>query len=287
VEIVGNVLEPWGRRRNLAVNAYFCEVWSFFWELPDEPMGRINEAHGRPPNGKTGHKAGAPGNAARRAHSDTYDMGQMNRPIEPTDEGLLAQIIAGNEEAFVQLYRRKQASIYRFALHMSGNPAIAEDVTQEVFMAIIRDAGRFDPARGSVGGFLFGIARNHLRKRWEQEQRFIGFDGDPDDLAPAACSNGNGAAGDRYGEHAMQRLKRAIATLPENYREALVLCDLQEMSYEEAAATLGCPVGTVRSRLHRSRALLTEKLRDERTYTGPQTRKARGADIRRASAVGE
>jgi RNA polymerase sigma-70 factor, ECF subfamily len=215
----------------------------------------------------------------------------MKRPIEPTDEGLLVQIVTGSEEAFVQLYRRKQAGIYRFALHMSGNPAIAEDVTQEVFMAIIRDGGRFDPARGNVGGFLFGIARNHLRKRWEQEQRFIGFDGDPDELA-AASSNGNGSVrhGDeRYGHESMQRLKRAIATLPENYREALVLCDLQEMSYEEAAAALECPVGTVRSRLHRARGLLTEKLRDERTYgrAGAQARHPEGPDVRRASAVGE
>ncbi len=208
----------------------------------------------------------------------------MKRSIEPTDEGLLAQIIGGSEDAFVQLYRRKQAGIYRFALHMSGNPAIAEDVTQEVFMAIIRDAGRFDPARGSVGGFLFGIARNHLRKRWEQEQRFVGFDGEPDDLAMSS-SNGNGAGrrgDDRYDDEAMQRLKRAVATLPENYREALVLCDLQEMSYEEAAAALECPVGTVRSRLHRARALLTDKLREERTCG-----RAGDRDVRRASAVGE
>lgn len=216
----------------------------------------------------------------------------MNRSIEPTDEGLLAQITAGSEDAFVQLYRRKQACIYRFALHMSGNPAVAEDVTQEVFMAIIRNAARFDPARGSAGGFLFGIARNHLRKRWEQEQRFVGFDGDPDELAPGASSSGNGTgrqSDDRYDEEAMLRLKRAIATLPGNYREALVLCDLQEMSYEQAAAALECPVGTVRSRLHRARALLTEKLRDERTggHGGSTTRRSGDADVRRASAVGE
>jgi RNA polymerase sigma-70 factor, ECF subfamily len=247
-------------------------------------MGRINEKQGRPSNGEA--------SAARQERADIHEADQMKRSTEPTDEGLLSQILAGREEAFVQLYRRKQAGIYRFALHMSGNPALAEDVTQEVFMAIIRDAGRFDPARGSVGGFLFGIARNHLRKRWEQEQRFVGFDGDPDQLAPAASSNGsvpNRRADDRYGDEAMQRLKRAIGTLPENYREALVLCDLQEMSYEEAAASLECPVGTVRSRLHRARALLTEKLREERTCgaAGAQRRTIADRNVRRVSAVGE
>jgi RNA polymerase sigma-70 factor, ECF subfamily len=201
----------------------------------------------------------------------------MKRSTEPTDEGLLGQMIAGDEEAFTQLYRRKHPAIYRFALHMSGNAALAEDVTQEVFMAIIRDAGRFDPERGSVGGFLFGIARNHLRKRWEQEQRFVPFDGDGEEARPAVSTNGNGSGrlGDnRYDDEAMQRLRRAITTLPENYREALVLCELQEMSYDEAAAALECPVGTVRSRLHRARALLTEKMRDERR-------------VHRAPAVGE
>jgi RNA polymerase sigma-70 factor, ECF subfamily len=257
--------------------------FAHFPELGDRREGRVSEAQGRRSNEKA-----APGEAP----SDKHETGQMTRSIEPTDEGLLAEVVAGNEEAFVQLYRRKQPGIYRFALHMSGNPTVAEDVTQEVFMAIIRDAGRFDPARGALAGFLFGIARNHLRKRWEQEQRFVGFDGDPDDLAPVASSNGNGAgrhADDRYGDEAMQRLKRAIATLPENYREALVLCDLQEMSYEEAAAMLECPVGTVRSRLHRARALLTEKLRDERTrgHAGAQTRATACRDVRRISAVGE
>ncbi len=223
--------------------------------------------------------------------AETYETGQMKRSVEPTDEGLLGQIIAGCEDAFVQLYRRKQPAIYRFALHMSGNAAIAEDVTQEVFMAIVRDATRFDPARGSLGGFLFGIARNHLRKRWEQEQRFVGFDGEGDDVRAAGASNGNGAgrhADDRYDDEAMQRLKRAIATLPENYREALVLCELQEMSYEQAATALECPVGTVRSRLHRARALLTEKLRDERRVPAVERAKP-GVEggLRRSSAVGE
>jgi RNA polymerase sigma-70 factor (ECF subfamily) len=201
----------------------------------------------------------------------------MKRFIEPSDEALLSQIIAGNEEAFVELYRRKQPAIYRFALHMSGNTAVAEDVTQEVFMALVRDTGRFDPARGNLSGFLFGIARNQLRKRWEREQRFVALDGDADAIHADFSVDGNGArrhADHRYDDEAIRGLKRAIATLPEDYREALVLCDLQEMSYDEAAAALECPVGTVRSRLHRARALLTEKVRDARR-------------VQRAPAVGK
>ncbi|MGH9737527.1 MAG: RNA polymerase sigma factor [Candidatus Acidiferrales bacterium] len=221
-------------------------------------MGRGNEGPCRPSN-------------------NPDEMGEMKRAIEPTDEGLLGQVIAGDERAFVQLYRRKQGPIYRFALYMSGNAAVAEDVTQEVFMAMIRNPGRFDPTKGTLAGFLFGIARNHLRKRWEQEQRFVAMEGQVEDVRPILTGNDNGAgrqAENRYDDETIKRLKCAIGTLPGNYREALVLCDLQEMTYEEAAAELECPVGTVRSRLHRARALLTEKLREDRR-------------MQRASAVGE
>ena len=220
------------------------------------------------------------------------------------DEGLLLRrMVAGDEAAFTLLYRRKHPAIYRFALHMSGNAAIAEDVTQEVFMTLIRDAGRFDPARGTLGGFLYGIARNHLRRRWEQERNSVPLPESADELdaimARSKASGKNGTSGygngnghsNGYGNGAgvsaymlhqdefaslenVTRVRQAIATLPENYREVVVLCELNELSYEDAAAALECPVGTVRSRLHRARAILVEKLRDVQP-------------VRRASAVGE
>jgi RNA polymerase sigma-70 factor (ECF subfamily) len=209
------------------------------------------------------------------------------------DDGLLLRrMMSGDEESFTLLYRRRHPAIYRFALHMSGNVAVAEDVTQEVFMTLIRDAKRFDPARGTLSGFLFGIARNHLRRRWEQDRHSQALPEDVDelDVLLAACaasgknghSNGNGNGHgpfllkrDEFASlETVGRVRQAIATLPQNYREAVILCELEEMSYEEAAAALGCPVGTVRSRLHRARALLAEKLHDEQP-------------LRRASAVGK
>src|ERR1700690_608303 len=114
----------------------------------------------------------------------------MSGATELTDDGLVRRVLGGDEEAFALLYKRRHPSIYRFALHMSGNTAVAEDVTQEVFMALVRDAGRYDPARGSVAGFLFGVARNHLRKRWEQDRRLVPLIGDADDLGPVASGNG-------------------------------------------------------------------------------------------------
>ena len=216
----------------------------------------------------------------------------MTGTTELTDDGLVRRLLGGDEEAFGLLYKRRHPSIYRFALHMSGNAAVAEDVTQEVFMTLIRDVSRYDPASGSVAGFLFGVARNHLRKRWEQDRRLVPLVGDADDFGPLASGNGhhtnsrngNGNGNGHYAVptsrdefssmEAVSRVRKAINTLPENYREVVVLCELEEMSYEETAAALGCPVGTVRSRLHRARAILLEKLRDAQP-------------ARRASAVGE
>jgi RNA polymerase sigma-70 factor, ECF subfamily len=208
---------------------------------------------------------------------------EMNKATELTDDGLLRRVIAGDEEAFTLLYRRKHPAIYRFALHMSGNAAMADDVTQEVFMTLIRDTKRFDPARGTLGGFLFGIARNHLRKRWEQDKRLAPLMEGAEDFAGAGVAAGtagnggsrNGAGGNGNGNgfsahphdeftslETIGRVRHAIGTLPENYREVVVLCELEEMSYEEAATALDCPVGTVRSRLHRARGILVEKLRE-------------------------
>jgi RNA polymerase sigma-70 factor (ECF subfamily) len=211
----------------------------------------------------------------------------MTMAIELTDDGLLRRMMAGDEDAFTILYRRRHPALFRFALHMSGNVAVAEDVTQEVFVTLIRDVRRFDPARGTLGGFLLGVARNHLRKRWEQDRRSVPLGVDADELGhtlagPAGFGNGNGngstssngngngnGSNTFYNSHdlfasleTVGRVRQAIQTLPENYREAVVLCDLEEMSYEEAAQALDCPVGTVRSRLHRARALLLEKLRE-------------------------
>ena len=219
---------------------------------------------------------------------------ERGKETESTDNGLLQRVLAGDEGAFTLLYRRKHPAIYRFALHMSGNAAIAEDVTQEVFITLIRNTERFDPARGSLGGFLFGIARNHLRKRWEQERRMVALKEGSEDhehfesafsttgrgknFLGRVNDNGNGETAHPADQFASletaSRVRQAVATLPESYREVVVLCELEEMSYEEAAAALDCPIGTVRSRLHRARTLLIEKLRDYKL-------------VGRAAAVGE
>ncbi|HJQ25448.1 MAG TPA: RNA polymerase sigma factor [Blastocatellia bacterium] len=178
------------------------------------------------------------------------------------DEDLLRLALAGDEAAFTALYRRRQPSVYRFALQMSGSRALAEDVTQEVFLTLVRDGQRFDPERGRLLAFLFGVARHHVLRRLARERSFIQMAESEDE---SAASVGLIAEGDPLSEltrgEMIARVRAAVLALPPHYREAVVLCDLHEMSYAEAAEVIGCAIGTVRSRLHRARLMLIEKLR--------------------------
>lgn len=173
-----------------------------------------------------------------------------------TDEDLLAGVAAGDRAAFAELFQRRNGNVYRFALHMLGQPSLADDVTQEVFLAVMRDAGRFDASRSSAVAWLCGIARNHALRRLAADHRIVALDEQED--APAAP--GSDPVVDLARAETIEQVRAAVLTLPLVYREAVALCDLQEMSYVDAAAALGCAIGTVRSRLHRGRALLGEKL---------------------------
>jgi len=180
------------------------------------------------------------------------------------DEELVTLMIAGDEEAFTTLYRRRQGGIYRFALRMSGSEATADDVTQETFLALIDNARRFDPSRGNLSGYLYGIARNRLLRRLERDHAYVPL-GD-EGVEPAAQPRRAGDAetdplGSLTRAEAVDRVRSAVLALPAHYREVVVLCELEELSYAEAAGALGCALGTVRSRLARGRSLLAEKLR--------------------------
>ncbi|MEX2262460.1 MAG: RNA polymerase sigma factor [Bryobacteraceae bacterium] len=193
--------------------------------------------------------------------------GEGPEPIVPSDESLLQRMRKGDEDAFTVLYRRHRGAVYRFALHMSGSAAVAEEVAQEVFMVLIKDTRNYDARRGSLGSWLYGIARNFTLRCLERDRSFvpIGEEFGNGDQVPAELI----VSGDTLSEMArterIDGLRKAILALPARYREAVVLCDLHEMSYAEAASVTGSAVGTIRSRLHRARALLLEKLRAANT----------------------
>jgi RNA polymerase sigma-70 factor (ECF subfamily) len=181
------------------------------------------------------------------------------------DIQLLQMAAAGEEAAFVTLYRRWQGNLYRYSLRLSSSASIAEDVTQEVFLALMDGGSGFDPARGSFSSYAYGIARNHALRRMTRERIFAPIADDAEDKPEgiqSAWRLRSDPLDDLTQQERIDSLHRAVAALPLRYREVVVLCELQELSYAEAAQVIGCPEGTIRSRLHRARMLLLEKLQE-------------------------
>ena len=186
----------------------------------------------------------------------------MSIADQERDDVLLRRAGKGDEEAFALLYRRHQAALYRFALRMTGSPWAAEEIVQDVFVMLLRDPKKYDAARGTLGGFLYGVTRNHVLKHLERLPREV----------PLEVQNDNGTgpgivlkdvsspAIQAEKRERVERVWAAVLDLPAEFREAVVLCELEERSYEEAAQRIGCPIGTIRSRLHRGRALLMARL---------------------------
>ncbi|HKY05631.1 MAG TPA: RNA polymerase sigma factor [Blastocatellia bacterium] len=188
----------------------------------------------------------------------------MDLALPHSDDELLRLVIAGNEDAFAALYRKRHGAVYRFALQMSGSPAIAEDVTQEVFLVLIREARSYDSSRGSLSAFLYGIARNYVLRYLKRDRAYVSMAEDAEETTESATGQlvaQQDPLGDLTRNETIEAVRQAVLALPPHYREVVVLCDLHETSYTEAAGILGCAVGTIRSRLHRGRGILVEKLR--------------------------
>jgi RNA polymerase sigma-70 factor, ECF subfamily len=171
------------------------------------------------------------------------------------EAALLRRAREGDEGAFAELYARHHKPVYRYAARMCG-PDAANDVLQETFVVILERGERFDPSRGTFGAYLFGIARHMVLRQLGPKYEVPAIVGDESPLArhqPDALD----ALTER---ERIAAVRAAIASLPPVYREVVVLCDLEELEYPAAAQIVGCPIGTIRSRLHRARALLLSKL---------------------------
>jgi RNA polymerase sigma-70 factor, ECF subfamily len=188
--------------------------------------------------------------------------GEMRIAEQERDDVLLRRASKGDEESFVLLYRRHQSSLYRFALRMTGSQWGAEEIVQDVFMTLMREPKRYDASRGVLGAYLFGIARNRVMKHLERLPREVPLvERDEDGTGPGVVLQ-DAFTPAMWAERRerLERVRAAVLELPADFREAVVLCELEEKSYEEAAQLIGCPIGTIRSRLHRGRALLLAKL---------------------------
>lgn len=175
---------------------------------------------------------------------------KMTAHNQVTDEELYRRAKEGDRRAFGILYDRRHQGLYRYALHMTGNHASAEEATHDAFLSLIQPASRFDARFGTVEAYLYGAVRNiarRIRPAFPMEESREATE--PGDLLA-----------DLIGDEEASALHVAIRELPEAYRDAVILCDLEERTYDEAARLMRCPVGTVRSRLSRARGILAAKL---------------------------
>jgi RNA polymerase sigma-70 factor (ECF subfamily) len=177
------------------------------------------------------------------------------------DRDLLQRFCGGDREAFTALYRAHFPAVFRFVLYMTGDRMQAGEITQDVFVWLVDHPGDFDPVRGELPAFLGGVARKMLHRRQQVDRRWLPLEESA--FAPTGETGTDFVSGISKRQD-VEELRRAIAALPERYREALVLCDLEEKSYQQAAAELGCALGTVRSRLHRARELLARKFQSKK-----------------------
>lgn len=189
------------------------------------------------------------------------------------DADLAGRAAAGDTEAFAAIFERYQHLVYRFARAMTGSTDAAEDVTQEVFVVLMRELRRYQPERAMLSTYLYGIARNVSRDRLRRDRRLLSFltrgvlltvGIHPDDPLENITAAETGA-----------EVRRALARIPVKHREVVVLCDLHGLSYADAAAVLHTTTAAVRARLHRGRHLLRQRL--ARTISGGARETARSS----------
>ena len=166
--------------------------------------------------------------AISRVHIQTGEAArnlEFNVFRKLSDEELLRRMSAGDADAFGKLYDRRQSNVYRYALRMSGSSAFAEDVTQDVFIALMRDAHQFDETRGTVAAYLFGITRHRVLRKLERERTFAS-------LTAQEESDENSALDMLFvtdphpldileQQELIETVQQAVLSLPTHYREVV------------------------------------------------------------------
>ena len=179
-------------------------------------------------------------------------------PDRDTDELLLARAGAGDQAAFIQLYERHRASVFRFAYRLSGRVEAAEDITHDCFLSLIKKPGNFQPGRASLRTYLLSAARNLWLKQLRtsdresamdefEESQFISQDKEP--------------LSRLLDDELSVKVREAVCSLPPMQREALVLFEYEGLALSEIAGIIGTDVGAVKSRLYRAREGLRNCLR--------------------------
>ncbi len=178
-------------------------------------------------------------------------------PRRMTDEKLLQKAGRGDEAAFLSLYERHRDTVFRFAYRMLGSAALAEEVTHDCFLSLVRRPGAFDPTRAQLRTYLYAAVRNlsakHLRRH--------GGESPVEDLLDEPETEESESPLRRLLDAELsEEVRKAVEALPELQREVVVLVEFEELTLAETAAVVGADVGTVKSRLHRARRRLRRAL---------------------------
>lgn len=186
---------------------------------------------------------------------------------EPQDDILVERAKAGDRLAFDELYSKYKRPILNFVFRLIGNRDTAEEITQEVFIKVYMNIITFDPKKGKVSSWIYTIAanlaKNELRDRKYGRQISLDeaiFDEEAKvELKDLLKSDVKGPDELLQKEELRDKIQRTIESIPFKYRHVLILCDIQGLSYEEAARALNCSIGTVASRLSRARAIFIKR----------------------------
>jgi RNA polymerase sigma-70 factor, ECF subfamily len=179
-------------------------------------------------------------------------------PERTTDEVLLKRAGEGDQAAFLELYDRHRQPIFRFAYRLLGEADIAEDVTHDCFLSLIRKPQNFRPERASLRTYLFAAARNLALKHFRSSGRETALD---EVTAEPQLSPRQGPLRKLLDEELAAEVRKAVFSLPPLQREALVLFEYEELSLNEIAEITGADVGAVKGRLYRARERLKSILR--------------------------
>lgn len=185
----------------------------------------------------------------------------------PSDEELARRFNNGDQGAFSELVRRYQHRVFSMCLRWLGNPTLAEEVAQDVFMSLYKALGSF---RGDarLSTWIYRVTVNHCknrktyrqRRRMDRHEPLEGDRRDEDAPKRQLADAGPGADAGAHRAEAEQLLQEALTAMDEEQRQIIVLRDIQDLSYDEIADILQVPKGTVKSRLHRARGELARKL---------------------------
>jgi len=171
-------------------------------------------------------------------------------PERTTDELLLEKAVSGDQAAFLELYDRYRQPIFRFAYRLLGSVEIAEDVTHDCFLSLIRKPENYRPERASLKTYLYAAARNLALKHFRDQGREAGMD---EVTEEPTDSPRRGPLRRLLAEELATKVKEAIFSLPPLQREALILFEYEGLSLNEVAEIAGTDVGAIKARLYRAR----------------------------------